>query len=257
MNQKMVVQLKQLSKKEEAEGLVNLRKLTGPFAVEETLIQFLTQARGAATWAFNLYARQQITLELLKIKALEEAELKKIEEREKSGLNNEGEEHFFQIPEENGLEKEDDGKSMNFPEEILLKVFSYLDYQALCRLALVNRQWNRVANDQFLWKKLFLKRWLRLSNTWQHDDSTPWKREFCQLDRIERNRCCPISTCEGRQTEGSVVPIIYGFPTSELIEATKRGMAKIGADHIPVSNWSLPIWGCKVCRSPWKEYPWL
>jgi WD40 repeat protein len=45
------------------------------------------------------------------------------------------------------------------PDELLIKVLSYLDEKELCTVMLVSHQWKRLAMDNSLWKRLYYKRW--------------------------------------------------------------------------------------------------
>lgn len=82
------------------------------------------------------------------------------------------------------------------PDEVLLTIFSYLLEQDLCRLSLVCKRFNTIANDTELWKRLY-------QNVYEYDvplfnpepckflfvkpeDSeyaNPWKESFHQLYR--------------------------------------------------------------------------
>eukprot|EP01087_Luapelamoeba_hula_P005788 TRINITY_DN1583_c0_g2_i1.p1 TRINITY_DN1583_c0_g2~~TRINITY_DN1583_c0_g2_i1.p1 ORF type:complete len:499 (+),score=64.39 TRINITY_DN1583_c0_g2_i1:123-1619(+) len=45
------------------------------------------------------------------------------------------------------------------PDELLLKVLSFLSETELSAVASVNQQWKRLAEDQLLWKRLYFLRW--------------------------------------------------------------------------------------------------
>jgi len=45
------------------------------------------------------------------------------------------------------------------PDEVLLKVFSYLDERELSQINTVNKHWKRLSEDEFLWKRLYCFRW--------------------------------------------------------------------------------------------------
>lgn len=82
------------------------------------------------------------------------------------------------------------------PDEVLLTIFSYLLEQDLCRLSLVCKRFNTIANDTELWKRLY-------QNVYEYDMplfnpepckfhfvkvedseySNPWKESFRQLYR--------------------------------------------------------------------------
>lgn len=43
-----------------------------------------------------------------------------------------------------------------FSDEIVLHIFSYLDYRELCTIQTVDSHWARLATDNTLWRRLFL-----------------------------------------------------------------------------------------------------
>lgn len=82
------------------------------------------------------------------------------------------------------------------PDEVLLTIFSYLLEQDLCRLSLVCKRFNTIANDTELWKRLYQNVYeydMPLFNPepckfhfLKPDDSeyaNPWKESFRQLYR--------------------------------------------------------------------------
>lgn len=82
------------------------------------------------------------------------------------------------------------------PDEVLLTIFSYLLEQDLCRLSLVCKRFNTIANDTELWKRLYQNVYeydLPLFNSEpckfyfvKSEDSefaNPWKESFRQLYR--------------------------------------------------------------------------
>lgn len=82
------------------------------------------------------------------------------------------------------------------PDEVLLAIFSYLMEQDLCRLALVCKRFNTIANDTELWKRLYQSVFeydLPLFNPElckfvfekpeESEYANPWKESFRQLYR--------------------------------------------------------------------------
>lgn len=49
----------------------------------------------------------------------------------------------------------------NLPDEVMLKVFSHLNPQELCRSAQVSRRWNSLAMDGSLWMELYPVSWAK------------------------------------------------------------------------------------------------
>lgn len=67
------------------------------------------------------------------------------------------------------------------PDDLLIRVFSFLPARALLNVAQCCKNWYRVANDEFLWKDLFYR-------AWQIDPVIPralgkssWQGEFKRL----------------------------------------------------------------------------
>lgn len=82
------------------------------------------------------------------------------------------------------------------PDEVLLTIFSYLLEQDLCRLSLVCKRFNTIANDTELWKRLYQNVYeydlplFNLESCKFHfvkaedsDYANPWKESFRQLYR--------------------------------------------------------------------------
>ena len=58
----------------------------------------------------------------------------------------------------------------------------------------------------------------------------------------EGKRRCP--TCNSEQ----VIPIVYGFPSSKLIEEADKGLAALGGCVVDANN---PKWKCMACKRKW------
>ena len=54
-------------------------------------------------------------------------------------------------------QKNVDIKSLS--ERLLREIFSYLDISALLAVLRVSNQWSRVANQEKVWRSVFLQRW--------------------------------------------------------------------------------------------------
>uniref|UniRef100_A0A3Q2Z7S6 F-box domain-containing protein n=1 Tax=Hippocampus comes TaxID=109280 RepID=A0A3Q2Z7S6_HIPCM len=80
------------------------------------------------------------------------------------------------------------------PDEVVLKIFSYLLEQDLCRAACVCKRFSQLANDPILWKRLYMEvfeytrpmmhpepgRFYQV-NPEEHEHPNPWKESFQQL----------------------------------------------------------------------------
>uniref|UniRef100_A0A3Q2P145 F-box protein 11a n=1 Tax=Fundulus heteroclitus TaxID=8078 RepID=A0A3Q2P145_FUNHE len=80
------------------------------------------------------------------------------------------------------------------PDEVVLKIFSYLLEQDLCRAACVCKRFSELANDPILWKRLYMEvfeytrpmmhpeagKFYQI-NPEEHEQPNPWKESFQQL----------------------------------------------------------------------------
>mmetsp|Transcript_38698 Transcript_38698/g.62915 ORF Transcript_38698/g.62915 Transcript_38698/m.62915 type:complete len:204 (-) Transcript_38698:137-748(-) len=86
--------------------------------------------------------------------------------------------------------------------------------------------------------------------------SEVWKQRFKRRYLWEERRTCPRKNCDGFCKSWNVCPVLYGFPSVNLIPAIREGLFLLGMDHIPMGEWKLPTWMCKSCRIAWIRYPW-
>nr|NGY95426.1 hypothetical protein [Neochlamydia sp. AcF84] len=55
--------------------------------------------------------------------------------------------------------------NIRIPEEVQLKIFSFLDEKELTMAALVNKHWQRMTQDLSLWRPICQRRWKNLSHS--------------------------------------------------------------------------------------------
>lgn len=67
------------------------------------------------------------------------------------------------------------------PDSILLQIFSYIEVYDLMRASQSCRAWNRVANDEFVWKHLFYKDWKVKPSIGRAPDKHSWMHEYKRL----------------------------------------------------------------------------
>ena len=71
---------------------------------------------------------------------------------------------------------------LNFPPEVTLKIFSYLNPKDLCRCACVCTSWSNLARDGQLWKVLHPVRWI-YHNDWRFEmDDVEFCSCNCEVD---------------------------------------------------------------------------
>lgn len=83
---------------------------------------------------------------------------------------------------------------VKLPDEVVLKIFSYLLEQDLCRAACVCKRFSELANDPILWKRLYMEvfeytrpmmhpesgKFFQI-NPEEYEQPNPWKESFQQL----------------------------------------------------------------------------
>ncbi len=71
---------------------------------------------------------------------------------------------------------------MEVHDDVLFHIFSLFNAHELITVACVCKRWNRVTNNNQLWKNIFGKRW-----GWNHKDKdhdVSWREELKRLDGI-------------------------------------------------------------------------
>ena len=61
--------------------------------------------------------------------------------------------------------------------------------------------------------------------------------------------------CSACGEPGSVVPVLYGFPSPELIELRTKKEVYLGGDQM-LEGAGFPHWQCRVCFAASVHYPW-
>ncbi|KAL1781445.1 F-box/WD repeat-containing protein 12 [Sigmodon hispidus] len=75
----------------------------------------------------------------------------------------------------------------HLPSVPMLKIFSYLDAFSLLQAAQVNKTWNEVADSDFLWRMLCLKRWHCCDIPLEVLGAQSWKEYFLRQTRQEHS----------------------------------------------------------------------
>jgi len=78
------------------------------------------------------------------------------------------------------------------PEEVILHILSYLCEKHLVQLVCVSSEWKRLAEDNAIWRKLYIQRWNKnVDNFEEEGQNIIWKRYFKRYclgrARVDRN----------------------------------------------------------------------
>ncbi|OLL22938.1 F-box protein pof12 [Neolecta irregularis DAH-3] len=119
---------------------------------------------------------------------------------------------------------------LNLSDEIILHIFSYLSHKDLLASQLVSRRWNRIVDDNQLWRKLFFKTF-RSSKV-----STDWRNLF----RITHN----WQTASFHKTNIPSVSPIAGIKGGKIYSVDQQGITVSSISGIPEKfvklNYGLP-----------------
>uniref|UniRef100_A0A2K6T2G5 F-box and WD repeat domain containing 12 n=1 Tax=Saimiri boliviensis boliviensis TaxID=39432 RepID=A0A2K6T2G5_SAIBB len=74
---------------------------------------------------------------------------------------------------------------VRLPDLALKRIFSFLDVFSLLQVSQVNKDWNRVADSNYLWRAHSLQRWDCSNVTDQHLGAYTWKQFFLHQRRKE------------------------------------------------------------------------
>jgi hypothetical protein len=75
-----------------------------------------------------------------------------------------------------------------------------------------------------------------------------WQRQFKQQYSYQVLRLCP------RCGSSSIIPIVYGFPSTGLLAGMQAKRLVLGGDHLIES---CHTWTCGGCRSCFRSYPYV
>uniref|UniRef100_A0A8D2D0A1 F-box domain-containing protein n=1 Tax=Sciurus vulgaris TaxID=55149 RepID=A0A8D2D0A1_SCIVU len=82
---------------------------------------------------------------------------------------------------------------MQLPDVPMVKIFSYLDAFSLLQASKVNKNWNKIAESDFLWRRLCLKKWRFCNFTYERLGTQTWKQLFLHQTKQERRMACAQS----------------------------------------------------------------
>ncbi|KAJ6243923.1 dactylin [Anaeramoeba flamelloides] len=121
------------------------------------------------------------------------------------------------------------------PEELLFEILSYLDSTSLLKLNLVNRAWNRLSNNDDLWRQIIKNQQPEIA-----DKDSGWKTYYSiyrtrsvltEESRLIYNRNSPsvgFKILSGNTCHSNNFPAIYsyGYRESETLVVIGRGFLK-------------------------------
>ena len=239
----------------------NQRALLGPHACKERLVASSSSAGAQSLqWAVNSYLRGIFAESDNRFH--KDFRLKPISAMTATG-----------VPKEVAAFK---GKWKLWPMDIVIAFACWLDYRDLVSFSGVNKMMrDAVIRDarfsEMLWGSLAVHHSYSAVLQASRDQlvfsagnilrSTSGKLSLSVLDRdispfekfkesIEREK---TATCLSCGHIGAVIPLVYGYPTPQLLECFHRKKLKFGGDNLIDG---LATWTCTNCEMSWYSYPW-
>jgi len=246
----------------------NQRALLGPHACKERLVASLSSSGGAQSqslqWAVNSYFR---------------------------GIFSESDHRFhldYRLKTPSGMPERVGKEVASFkvkwtlwPMDVVIAIACLLDYHDLVRFSCVNKMMrDAVIRDarfsEMLWGALAVHHSYSAVLQTSHDQlvfnagkilrSTNGSKLSLSVigEGLDRERspyekfkesieCEKSATCLSCGHAGAVTPLVYGYPTPQLLECFHRKKLKFGGDNLLDG---LATWTCLYCDMSWYSYPW-
>eukprot|EP01102_Stenamoeba_stenopodia_P016857 TRINITY_DN5940_c0_g1_i2.p1 TRINITY_DN5940_c0_g1~~TRINITY_DN5940_c0_g1_i2.p1 ORF type:complete len:378 (-),score=109.60 TRINITY_DN5940_c0_g1_i2:35-1024(-) len=255
------------------------------------LSPFILNARHNLDWAINSFFLSQLRKEeelrqmfddnIKNFSTLQQQQLRQHPDNDRSrGRSRDGD------ADDELVEEDDQSAFQRLPFDVVWRVFELLDEEDLRRVVIVSKFFRNVAESNRLWKRLFHSRfralkfieadapffassqqmpcWLSKANDGGSSSSSTvvvpealyesppmgfWRELFREKKRRETLR--RIRECNRCHCLGSLVPILYGFPSEFIVSQAKKQRAKLGGDHVVL----IEKWCCLNCESTFASFP--
>lgn len=129
------------------------------------------------------------------------------------------------------------------PDSLLLDIFAYIEVADLLRVGQVCNSWNRVANDEFLWKSLFLRDWKVPRSAQRAPGKASWQLEYKRL----KYHTPLVETEVLTEHTNQVLHVCFSHNGQMFATSSKDGFIKVwNADYPATVRYSANL----------KEYGW-
>uniref|UniRef100_A0A8D2AP97 F-box/WD repeat-containing protein 12 n=1 Tax=Sciurus vulgaris TaxID=55149 RepID=A0A8D2AP97_SCIVU len=134
---------------------------------------------------------------------------------------------------------------MQLPDVPMLKIFSYLD------------NWNKIAESDFLWRRLCLKKWRFCNFTYERLGTQTWKQLFLHQTKQECRMACAQSEdfiCkEAAENLGILGPVAYLSGSGIAVDGQGKSIICIVSSTCKLYTWNVQegtmIWSSPVQQS--------
>jgi hypothetical protein len=234
--------------------MLKMREMAGPWAEESKLRVQLRCARGKAHWAINTYLREALSEEVpsrrldfepQSVLGLPSLELLTIKDDAQAGTS-----HVKEATVQ--LEGEDSGSLDDWAPQLLTLLLEHIvdDPWSLISASCTSKAFLKASRSEKLWKDMFNLKWpavFPLSQGISKKDWIPPYALFRDQSLLVHRMTCPVCG-----VERGLVPIVYGFPSAQLMTMMKNKKCILGGDHLIED---CHMWCCHQCGESFKVYP--
>lgn len=239
----------------EEDLMVRIRRMAGPWASDDKLRCHLRSARGKLHWAINSYMRICLSDEgtrldyeprsgvLFRPCAATSSDIQSLAIKDNSR--------------ESGDAQEEDPGSLDAwaPTLVSLLLEQISDPWTLISASRVSRAFYKETRNEKLWKDLFDSKWpvvfpLSKAKGQGASSASPLRRtieSFRDQSLFIHRMSCPVCG-----EDRGIVPIVYGYPSVQLMEKMRKKMCILGGDHLVEECF---VWGCHQCNESFKVHP--
>lgn len=122
-----------------------------------------------------------------------------------------------------------------FPPEILLRILSYLDTQALGRIARVSKVLLQASEDNAIWKGVYARQW-RIPTEWIGKEPPKWKDYYLTVVKIRS--CAPEDLDDERATSNFWC---FGLPDESANYKAQQKTLELQRACVRVAKGAIPI----------------
>mmetsp|Transcript_20757 Transcript_20757/g.25173 ORF Transcript_20757/g.25173 Transcript_20757/m.25173 type:complete len:267 (+) Transcript_20757:168-968(+) len=138
-------------------------------------------------------------------------------------------------------------------QDLFCRIMGFCELSEVSAMCLVNRNFNQVMMSNEIWYTLCERYWILPVGGDRDGEQIAWRKTFRRFFKFMSTLCCPESSCiSNKSGTDVVVPIVYGFPSRELVEAMRASRLILGDDHIIEGR---SVWYCCSCKTNWTHWP--
>mmetsp|Transcript_21166 Transcript_21166/g.53252 ORF Transcript_21166/g.53252 Transcript_21166/m.53252 type:complete len:341 (-) Transcript_21166:92-1114(-) len=256
-----------LSQVEGEEKLLSLLTVKiGPYADKEKMLYHLRITRGRVPWAVNSYFRATCAIS---DNTRRDFEPSPFAYRPEPASNME---LIADVPCSQGETVHTSVQSLTsiscLPLQVLEEILRQATPRSVCALAQTCRSLRSASQSNLVWRQLYVRQWgippsnsVLSSERWadcagngeKMEQEPPGTMRRLFLERVSFEMDMRCLNCGMLK----VVPLIYGFPSHQLVQHMHAKQLMLGGDYISDgdSHMGSPCWCCMSCDIKYTRYP--